>query len=330
MRFIALSVLLGVVLVCVNSWRADGFHVLTPSRNSILAPRSRIHLSSRSVGSPGSSRMGSLSLRPSLSSRGSSSKLSASPMDTLVGIPPATLVHPAAVTGPTTVPGFLRTVWEFSRPHTIIGTLLSITTLYLYAVPPSARISAEFIVSLIEAIVPSVLMNLYVTGLNQLTDVAIDKVNKPYLPLASGVLSMPMGVALVVGSLLGSLYLARDAAWPLQLALTSTAFLGTVYSLPPFRLKRFPALAAVCILAVRGTIVNILYFLQAKTDVLNYDLPNLSESVARFPEIVPVTLFFAVFGCVIALMKDVPDIAGDTAHNIRSFSVRYGPAAMFK
>jgi homogentisate phytyltransferase/homogentisate geranylgeranyltransferase len=41
------------------------------------------------------------------------------------------------------------------------------------------------------------------------------------------------------------------------------------------------------------------------------------------------TVFFAVFGAVIALMKDVPDIKGDKENNIRSFSVRAGAEKMF-
>jgi homogentisate phytyltransferase/homogentisate geranylgeranyltransferase len=40
-------------------------------------------------------------------------------------------------------------------------------------------------------------MNVCIVGLNQVYDVAIDKVNKPYLPLASGEFSMRTGIALV-------------------------------------------------------------------------------------------------------------------------------------
>ena len=32
----------------------------------------------------------------------------------------------------------------------------------------------------------AVLINIYVTGLNQVFDVDIDKINKPYLPIAAG------------------------------------------------------------------------------------------------------------------------------------------------
>jgi 4-hydroxybenzoate polyprenyltransferase len=40
-------------------------------------------------------------------------------------------------------------------------------------------------------------------------------------------------------------------------------------------------------------------------------------------------LFFAVFGIVIALMKDVPDVLGDESSNVRTFSVRVGQKRIF-
>ena len=42
------------------------------------------------------------------------------------------------------------------------------------------------LVGLLQALVPALLMNVSIVGLNQLYDVEIDKINKPYLPLASG------------------------------------------------------------------------------------------------------------------------------------------------
>ncbi len=40
-------------------------------------------------------------------------------------------------------------------------------------------------------------MNICIVGLNQIFDVPIDRINKPYLPLASGEFSMCMGKSLV-------------------------------------------------------------------------------------------------------------------------------------
>ncbi|CAJ1363374.1 unnamed protein product, partial [Effrenium voratum] len=39
--------------------------------------------------------------------------------------------------------------------------------------------------------------------------------------------------------------------------------------------------------------------------------------------------FFAVFGLVIALMKDVPDVLGDQSAGVYSLSVRLGPKRVF-
>ncbi len=42
------------------------------------------------------------------------------------------------------------------------------------------------------------------------------------------------------------------------------------------------------------------------------------------------SLFFGVFGIVIALMKDVPDAHGDRIFNIQSFTVRVGQTKVFR
>ena len=155
--------------------------------------------------------------------------------------------------------------------------------------------------SILWALVPSGLMNIYITGLNQVggemvivlmgrdcytrpiplsrtwalnvgvfacfpfqvTDVEIDKINKPDLPIAAGQLSkshakMVVGLSLVLGLAFAATSGATFASPALTAVLLSSAFLGTIYSLPPFRLKRFPLLAALCIISVRGSIVSLL------------------------------------------------------------------------
>lgn len=138
----------------------------------------------------------------------------------------------------------VKTLWDFTRPHTIIGSCISIACLYLFAVPASQWKTAAFRNSLLSAMWPSLLMNLYITGLNQVTDVDIDKINKPYLPIAAGALSKTNGIRVIMASLFWALYNVNTVAWPLRYTLLGSALLGTLYSMPPFRLKRFPLLAA--------------------------------------------------------------------------------------
>lgn len=95
----------------------------------------------------------------------------------------------------------------------------------------------------------------------QVTDVDIDKINKPYLPIAAGELSkftakVVVLVSLALGLAFAAIPSAPYASSALTTVLLSSALLGTSYSLPPLRLKRFPLLAALCIIAVRGSIVR--------------------------------------------------------------------------
>jgi 4-hydroxybenzoate polyprenyltransferase len=82
------------------------------------------------------------------------------------------------------------------------------------------------------------------------------------------------------------------------------------------------------------------FYLQAKSAVLGETLTRPTslatifalgqQTLARFPEAIVLTSFFAVFGVVIALMKDVPDVRGDVEYKIPSFSVKLGAAKMFR
>ena len=97
-------------------------------------------------------------------------------------------------------------------------------------------------------------MNICIVGLNQLYDVEIDKVNKPYLPLAAGDLSIVAATWIV--SMTGAASLAlgvASASMPLVGTLVGSLLLGIAYStdLPFLRWKRFPLLAMACILSVR-------------------------------------------------------------------------------
>ena len=58
----------------------------------------------------------------------------------------------------------------------------------------------------------ALLMNVFITGLNQLCDVAIDRVNKPDLVVASGELRFAHGAIIVAASGAAALRWGLDAA----------------------------------------------------------------------------------------------------------------------
>ncbi|XP_016201366.1 homogentisate phytyltransferase 1, chloroplastic isoform X4 [Arachis ipaensis] len=225
----------------------------------------------------------------------------------------------------TSVKNSLDAFYRFSRPHTVIGTALSIVSVSLLAVQKSSDISPLFFTGVLEAVVAALFMNIYIVGLNQLSDIEIDKINKPYLPLASGEYSVGTGVTIVASFSFLSFWLGWIVgSWPLFWALFISFVLGTAYSIdvPLLRWKRFAVLAAMCILAVRAVIVQLAFFLHMQTHV--YKRPVVFSRPLIFA-----TAFMSFFSVVIALFKDIPDIEGDRIFGIQSFSVRLGQQRVF-
>jgi homogentisate phytyltransferase / homogentisate geranylgeranyltransferase len=227
---------------------------------------------------------------------------------------------------------WLYAFWKFSRPHTIIGTTLSVLGLALmaWALSDGQRSYPPFLIVL--TLVICFCGNVYIVGLNQLEDVDIDRINKPHLPLASGEFTRSMGRGIVIFMGLLALTLSIFLGTFLTFTVWVSLLIGTAYSLPPIRLKRFPVWASLCIFTVRGAIVNLGLFLHynmhlgapAKHQFLGVGIPEI-------PAIVWVlTAFIVVFTFAIAIFKDIPDLEGDRLYHISTFTVRLGAAAVFK
>ncbi len=220
---------------------------------------------------------------------------------------------------------WLYALWKFWRPHTVIGTSLSVlglAVIVLAGMDSVERPGLGLLVGLLGvAGLACLLGNLYIVGLNQLEDIAIDRINKPHLPLAAGEFAVSDGRWIVSLAGLAALGLAAFGGPWLLATVGLSLIIGTAYSLPPLRLKRFPFWASFCILAVRGAVVNLGLFL------------HFSDRLGQ-PLIVPgrvwaLTAFILVFSIVIALFKDIPDIEGDRRYGISTLSVRLGQRAVF-
>jgi len=204
---------------------------------------------------------------------------------------------------------------RFSRLHTVIGTTISITILYLIAL--SFSTDASLHLPLLGWTLLSCLgANIYIVGLNQITDIEIDRINKPYLPLASGAITLRRAYWWIGLSVTVSLLIAVGIGKYLLLTVLLSLLLGTLYSLPPVRLKRFYFWAAFCIIAVRGLIVNLLLFLHFNDQI------NGLEQIPPIIWLLTGAIF--VFSIIIAWFKDMPDIEGDARYGIRTLSIRLG------
>ena len=218
---------------------------------------------------------------------------------------------------------WFNSLWKFSRPHTIIGTSLSVLALYLLAIAfTNNSLDSHYLVTMFNAWITCLLGNIYIVGLNQLIDVEIDKINKPNLPLASGEFSLKEGKLIVVISGLFSIILASIFGFWLFTTVVTSLAIGTAYSLPPVRLKRFPFLASLCIFTVRGIVVNVGLFFHFTQQFTGQFFIN--------PPIYLLTIFILIFSVAIAVFKDVPDIDGDKKYQITTFTILMGKRTIFK
>ena len=125
--------------------------------------------------------------------------------------------------------------YRFSYPHTWVGTILSVSSrkdpqsstsrhgLFSGSVPTHSILRIFLVVSYISykatheksidalnlviveqyliALFSALCVNVYIVGINQIFDVEIDRVNKPYLPLASGEWTLEFATYLCAGLL---------------------------------------------------------------------------------------------------------------------------------
>lgn len=209
----------------------------------------------------------------------------------------------------------LRTFWQFTRPHTIIGSALSVTALYVLVVKGAGTIRDAAWVWL-PSLISALACNVFITGLNQWSDVDVDRINKPWLPIAAGRLSPGAAMTIVIVCLCIALLTAASLSLFFLGLIALIGFLGWAYSMPPIRFKRHHFGAALAITVVRGILVNLGFYAHYQQ--------QLTGALRLDPVIWPLTAFVALFSIGIAWFKDIPDTKGDAEYRFGTLAVRMG------
>ncbi|KAK6945422.1 UbiA prenyltransferase family [Dillenia turbinata] len=213
---------------------------------------------------------------------------------------------------------FKDAFWRFLRPHTIRGTALGSVALVSRAlIENSNLIKWSLLFKAFSGLFALICGNGYIVGINQIYDIGIDKVNKPYLPIAAGDLSVQSAWLLVLFFAVAGLLIVGFNFGPFITSLYCLGlFLGTIYSVPPFRMKRFPVAAFLIIATVRGFLLNFgVYYATRAALGLQFEW---SAPVAF------ITTFVTLFALVIAVTKDLPDVEGDRKFQISTFATKLG------
>ncbi|KAL5140403.1 Glycinol 4-dimethylallyltransferase [Glycine soja] len=174
-----------------------------------------------------------------------------------------------------------------SNPKNILDSVKNVLSAFYWFSYPYTMIGI--------GVLPQLFIEIYLCGVNQLYDLEIDKINKPHLPMASGQFSFKTGVII------------------------SAAFLALV---PLLRWKRYPFVAAMCMISTWALALPISYFHHMQTVVLKRPI--------GFPRSLGFLVAFMTFYSLgLALSKDIPDVEGDKEHGIDSFAVRLGQKRAF-
>lgn len=213
----------------------------------------------------------------------------------------------------------VKILWQFSRPHTIIGSLCSITALYIIAC--GGRNLNNHLLLYSYTLVAALTCNIFIVGINQLADVEMDKINKPYLPLAAGTLTRKNAQLIVYTALAVSVIFSLLASLFYFGLIVLILLIGIAYSLPPLYLKQHHLPAALAITLVRGFLVNVGIFLHFQKNINGqFYVPGYVWCL---------TFFIMAFSISIAWFKDLSDTEGDKKYQIKTLAVLYSRRLAF-
>ncbi len=219
----------------------------------------------------------------------------------------------------------LSVLWKFSRPHTIIGSTISIVVLWLMALEKMTY--KAHLPLLFWTLLVGITCNIFIVGLNQIIDINLDKINKPKLPLADGSLSLSNSYKIILACLVITLVVSFLSSAILGWLIVVILLIGIAYSVPPIQLKKHHLPAAIAITTVRGLLVNLGMF-------LHFSYVSGQSSLAQFIhsplEFIPyqlwmLTSFVVAFSIAIAWFKDLPDTEGDAQFKFNTLAIVYSP-----
>ncbi|KAH9770707.1 homogentisate phytyltransferase 1 [Citrus sinensis] len=211
-------------------------------------------------------------------------------------------------------------LYRFIYPYACFGLLIATTSNSLLPVEKLADLTPTFFIGLLKPLVPLLLMHIYGAAVNQVADVEIDKVNKPYMPLASGEFSMETGIAITWISALTALASAiMLRSPPLVLGVIVWLFISTAYSaqLPFLRWKGNSFLAAVCVVFMCGLIPQVPFFFHVQKYVLGRPMEVTKPLMFA-------SALMTFISVAIAFVKDLHDVEGDREHGIQTLTVILG------
>jgi 4-hydroxybenzoate polyprenyltransferase len=206
--------------------------------------------------------------------------------------------------------------WELARPFTLLAPALGMLSgsVTAYGAHPrfvhGGRTFGAWVAAVATGCLAAGLLNAASNVLNQVCDLAIDRINKPSRVLPSGRLSVRAAIWLSAGLYATSLAAAATINGSVFALFALGALATVVYSVPPMRTKRLGWWANVTIAIPRGTLLKVAGW-------------SVTKSVLA-PEAWLIGGVFGLFLLGATTSKDFADVEGDRAEGCHTLPVLYG------
>ena len=207
--------------------------------------------------------------------------------------------------------------WRFLRPFTLLVPATGMLAGALMALGAEPRWVSDWttqtpvvVLQILAGAVLAASLNAYSNGINQIFDIEVDRINKPWRLLPSGALRSEEAWAISIFFLLLSLALALWVSWQTTLIVGTASALPYLYSAPPARTKGRGFLANITVAIPRGTLLIVAGWSTVK-DVCSFE-PWCIGAI------------FGLFMLGAVSTKDFSDIEGDRHCNCHTLPVIYG------
>ncbi len=203
----------------------------------------------------------------------------------------------------------LRLYWTFARPFTLVPPMVGIFSGSLIGYGASRAPFRAAQVTL--AVLAAGVLNAASNGLNQICDLANDRINKPRRPLPSGAMTHGEASTFVAVTYAGALALVAAVNRETFVIYLIAALATVAYSAPPFRLKRHPVGSNLVIALIRGELLKVAGWAAVSTVLVSIE-----------PWYIGLIYFVFLLGATTT--KDFADIEGDRAAGCITLPVRFG------
>lgn len=202
-----------------------------------------------------------------------------------------------------------KSYFMYIRPFAFIGAVIIFICSSLIAINTLPYVKYNWINILIGAVSCGLLASA-AHAINNIFDLKIDKINKPFRELPSKKISIKEAKVIAILLYLFSFVLALSVGTPFFILILIMSVFTVIYSCPPFRYKKHWLYSALIIALFRGVLIILAGWLAVKN--INYVLPWY------------LGLIYFLFLIGASPTKDIADVKGDKKNNCLTLPVKYG------